>query len=78
MLGMCGAGVWGLILIWVSKKLAIVPRSSSSSYTPQPHCNETGLQAFGSIPYTVTATQRLQYPLIREYTLNHIGDPTIF
>ena len=35
------------------------------------------LEALASAYLSIYSTQRLQYPLIEEYTLNHISDPTI-
>ena len=46
-----------------------------ASNLPEP--SAVASQLFPKATDSLIMTQRLQYPLIREYSLNHIRDPTI-
>ena len=50
------------------------PENFSPAQSPKPY-NIAGTDVIVVEPKP--STQKLQYPLIKEYTLNHIRDPTI-
>ena len=57
-----GSGLMGLI-----RTLSLQPQIAPLTLAPNPPLSRLSAQD----------TRRLQYPLIKEYTLNHIVDPSI-